>query len=204
MNFEQAAAFPVVFMTAWHGLVYLGKVQPNETVLVQAGSSGVGMAAIQIAKARGAKVMATVGSDEKAAKAKALGADVVVNYKQKDFVEEAKSWTGGRGVDVVLDSVGKETFTKGLDALAKGGRLLAMGSTSGRDVSFDLRVLFGKNITVHGFRTGRRDGLVSALENFSAGHLQVIIDRTFPLAQAAEAQAYMESGRHFGKIVLTV
>lgn len=204
LDFEQAASFPLVFLTAWHMLSTLAKVRAGETVLVQAGGSGVGVAAIQIAKLWGARVIATAGTDAKAAKAKALGADDVINYSKKDFLLEVRKLTDKRGVDVVVEHVGPATFEKSLLSLARGGRLVTCGATTGRQAQFDLRTLFSRNITIHGSRLGPRTGLDHAVRFLNAGRLRPVVDKTFPLSKAAEAQKYMEERRNFGKIVLTV
>jgi NADPH:quinone reductase-like Zn-dependent oxidoreductase len=200
----EAASLPLVFLTAWHMLVTLGRVQKGETVLVHAGGSGVGIAAIQIAKLRGARVLTTVGAPAKAAPARALGADEVILYRDVNFVDEAKRLTAGRGVDAVVDTIGADTFEKGLAALAKGGRLLICGATSGRQIQFDARALFGRNITVHGSRMGTRRGLLDAMDHVHAGRLKPVVDQVFPLAQAPEAHRRMEDRRNFGKIVLQI
>jgi NADPH:quinone reductase-like Zn-dependent oxidoreductase len=202
LSFEEAASFPLVFLTAWHMLVTLAKVRAEETVLVQAGGSGVGIAAIQIAKLWGAKVFATAGSDAKAAKAKALGADEVINYSKKDFVHEVREKTEKRGVDVVVEHVGPDTFEKSLLCLARNGRLVTCGATTGRQVQFDLRAFFSRNLTIHGSRMGTRRGLLEAVKFLAQGRLKPVVDKVFPLKKAAEAQTYMEQRRNFGKIVL--
>ncbi|MGQ0645648.1 MAG: zinc-binding dehydrogenase [Elusimicrobiota bacterium] len=204
LSFEEAASFPLVFMTAWHMLVALAKVRAGETVLVHAGGSGVGIAAIQIAKLWGARVITTVGSDAKAAKARALGADETINYAKKDFAAEARRLTDKRGVDVVVEHVGQTTFEKSLLCLAKGGRLATCGATTGREAKFDLRLFFSRNLTIHGSRLGTRQGLRDALGHLAAGRLKPVVDKIFPLRKAAEAQTYMEERKNFGKIVLSV
>jgi NADPH:quinone reductase-like Zn-dependent oxidoreductase len=203
-SFTDAAAFPLVFLTAWQMLVSNAQITTGETVLVHAGGSGVGTAAIQIAKSRGARVLTTVGSDAKIPKVTALGADKAINYNTSDFVEETRRWTGGRGVDVVLDHVGGSTWEKSLSALARGGRLTTCGATAGRHVSFDLRSLFGGNIRVLGSRLGNRGSLAAALALWREGRLRPVVDSVFPLREAAAAQRRLESRDTFGKVVLTV
>ena len=204
LDFVEAAAIPLVFMTAWQGLVNLAKMKAGENVLILGGGSGLGSAAIQIAKLWGARVFTTVGADAKAKKAKALGADVVINHTTKDFAAEIKNLTEKRGVDVVLDHVGPATLEKSLQSLAKSGRLAACGATTGRHATIELRPLFSRNITVYGFRMGPRHGLMEAMRFFNTRQLKPIVDKTFPLRKAADAQAYMEERKNFGKIVLTV
>lgn len=204
LSYEEAAALPLVFLTAWHMLVTNGNVQPGQTVLVHAGGSGLGTACIQIAKLKSAKVITTVGSKEKEKRAKALGADETIAYRENDFREETLRLTNQRGVDLVVDHIGQDTFEKSLGSLAKGGRLLTCGATSGRQIQFDLRALFGKNISVRGSRMGRKSGLNEVLAQVKAGRLKPVIDSVFPLRDAAAAQARMESRNNFGKIVLSV
>ena len=204
LSFEEAASFPLVFQTAWHMLVTEGQIRTGETVLIQAAGSGVGIAAIQVAKLWGVRIIVTVGSDDKAAKARALGADEVINYRKKDFLEEVRRKTGKRGVDLVVEHIGKTVFEKSLRCLAKGGRLITCGATTGREARLDLRLLFSRNLTVHGIRMGTLRGLKDAVRHLNAGRLYPVVDKLFPLEKAAEAQKYMLDRKHFGKIVLTV
>jgi NADPH:quinone reductase-like Zn-dependent oxidoreductase len=207
-DFTQAAAIPLVFLTAWHMLVGLTKIMPGETVLVHAAGSGVGSAAIQIAKLFGAYVITTAGSEEKLIKAKALGADEGINYKEKDFVEEVKRLTEKRGVDIVFEHNGGEIFEKSIFTLAKGGRLVTCGSTSDYIGKIDLRYLFAKHLTLHGSFMGTKRELIDVLRFFEkgAGNRQLVpaIDSVFPLAKAADAHRRMEDRKNFGKIVLTI
>jgi NADPH:quinone reductase-like Zn-dependent oxidoreductase len=202
--FEVAAAFPLVFTTAWHALVSLAGLTRGETALIHAGGSGVGTAAIQIARERGARVMTTVGAPWKKERAIALGAEQAVVRTEEDWATAAARWTEGRGVDVVLDTVGQTTFATNLQCLRKGGRLVACGSTSGREASFDLRSLFGKNITVFGTRLGPRRALEDVFALFKTGRFKPVVDRAFPLDQAAAAQAHLQENKSFGKVVLTI
>lgn len=201
--FEEAAAFPLVFMTAWHTLSGLAGLNRGETVLIHAGGSGVGTAAIQIARERGARVMTTVGLPWKKERARALGAEEVVLRTEENLLESVSAWTEGRGVDVVLDTVGRSTFALDLQCLRKGGRLVACGATSGRETTFDLRALFGKNITVFGARMAPRRALEESFSLYKAGRFKPVLDRVFPLSQAAMAQTHLEENKNFGKIVLT-
>ncbi len=204
LSFEEAASIPLVFLTAWHMLVTNGNIQPDQTVLIHAGGSGLGIAAIQIAKLKGAHVITTVGHPEKGRRAKALGADEVVNYGETDFQQEVLRLTNKRGVDLVVEHIGQDTFEKSLLSIAKGGKLLTCGATSGRQIQFDLRSLFGKNITIHGSRMGKKKGLHDVLEHLKAGRLKPVIDSVYPLKEAAQAHTRMEERMNFGKIVLTV
>jgi len=202
--FEEAAAFPLVFMTAWHTLIGLAALNRGETALIHAAGSGVGVAAIQIAKERGARVITTVGAPWKKEKALALGAERVVLRTEEDLPAAVAEWTGQRGVDVALDTVGQATFETSLLCLRKGGRLIACGSSSGREAKFDLRTLFGKNITVFGARMAPRRALDDVFTLYKSGRLRPVIDRVFPLADAARAQAHLQENKNFGKVVLSV
>jgi len=203
LSFEEGAAFPLVFLTAWHMLVGRAGVQPGEDVLVHAGGGGVGSAAIQIAKLCGARVLTTVGSDDKAEKARALGADVVINYRTGDFVAQAKQATGKRGVDVVIESVGQETWEGSIQALAKGGRLVTCGATTGYQASTDLRYVFFKGLSILGSTMGSRGELLRLARLIGDGRLRPIIDRVLPLEQVAEAHRAVAGRGLFGKIILT-
>ena len=150
LAFEDAAAFPLVFLTAWHMLLTRAKLQAKETVLVHAAGSGIGHAAVQIAKSLQATVYATVGSDEKIPKARALGADDVINYRREHFEERVDALTRGRGVDVVFEHVGPDTWEGSLRVPAKGGRLVTCGSTSGPSVALDLRYVFSRQLSILG------------------------------------------------------
>ena len=206
LSFEEAAAIPLTFLTAWQLLVTSGNVQPGQTVLVHAGGSGLGIACIQIAKLKGAHVITTVGTSEKAGafapRSKGPRADEVVNYRETDFRQEVMRITNNRGADLVVDHIGQETFEKSLNSVAKGGKLLTCGATSGRQIQFDLRTLFGRNITVQGTRMGRKSGLTDVLNHVEAGRLTPVIDSVYPLSDAAKAHQRMESRQNFGKIIL--
>jgi NADPH:quinone reductase-like Zn-dependent oxidoreductase len=204
LSFEEASSIPLVFLTAWHMLVTNGNIQKGQTVLIHAGGSGVGIAAIQIAKRKDARVITTVGTHEKGKKAKVLGADEVIYYRDMDFLQEVMRLTNKRGVDHVVDHIGQETFEKSLNSLARGGKLLTCGATSGRNIQFDLRTLFGKNITIHGSRMGRKKGLEEAMVLLKSGHLAPVIDSVYPLNEASLAHTHMEDKKNFGKIVLAI
>lgn len=201
---EEWAAVPLVFLTAWHMLITRAQLKQGETALIHAAGSGVGSAGIQIAKLLGARVITTVGSDEKIAAARQLGAEHVINYKRGDFSKEVKTLTQGEGADVILEHVGAETFTKSLTSLAKRGRLVTCGVTSGGVVELDLRFLFVRQHSIIGCYMGGRGELAEALEHIKAGRLKPVVDSTFPLAQAREAQRRMLERRNFGKIVLKI
>lgn len=204
MKFEEAAAIPVVFLTAWHMLVNRAQLQPGEDVLVLAAGSGVGSAAIQIAKLAGARVITTASSGAKLSKARDLGADELINHTQKDILEEVKRITGKRGVDVVIEHVGEATWEKSVLCLAQNGRLVTCGATTGYNGKFDLRYLFSRNLSLLGSFMGSRSELYSVLKLVAEGKLRPVIDRVMPLAECARAHALLENGEQFGKIVLQI
>ena len=204
LSFEQAAAVPLVFQTAWHMLIARAELQPGEDVLVLAAGSGVGSAAIQIAKFFGARVIATAGSDEKLAKARELGADYVINHKSQTIRDEVRRITNKRGVDVVFEHVGTATWEESLASLALAGRLVTCGNTTGYDAKIDLRFLFSRQLSLLGSYMGVKSELHTIMKLVAAGRLKPVVDRVFPLAEAAAAHAYLESGQQFGKVVLKV
>jgi NADPH:quinone reductase-like Zn-dependent oxidoreductase len=204
VDFRQAAAFPLTFLTAWHMLVTRGGVRDGDDVLVLAAGSGVGQAAIQIARLRGARVIATAGSDEKLERARALGANEVIHHYKQDIVEAIRRFTNRRGVDVVIEHVGEATFWQSVRALARGGRLVTCGATTGANGAIDLTAVFAKQLSILGSYMGTKGELLQAAALFFAGQLTPIIDRTFPLADAASAQQRLEESGQFGKIVLDV
>ncbi len=204
IDFVHAAAFPLTFLTAWHMLMTRARLQRGEDVLVLAAGSGVGQAAIQIAVLHGARVFATAGTDEKLERARALGASEVIHHGTRDIAEEIKRLTNRRGVDVVIEHVGEATWAKSVRSLARGGRLVTCGATTGPNGALDLTALFAKQLTIHGSYMGTKGELLRAAHFFFAGQLEPVIDRTFPLAEAAEAQRRMEESGQFGKIVLEV
>ena len=203
VSFEAGAAFPLVFLTAWHMLVARAGLRPGEDVLIHAGGSGVGSAAIQIAKLHGARVLTTTGGPEKGAKAKALGADEVIDHRSSDVLAEVRRLTGKRGVDVVVENVGQETWEKSLLALAKGGRLVTCGATTGYEARTDLRHLFFKGLSLLGSTMGSRAELLQIADLVAAGRLRPVVDRVLPFEQAAEAHRLLAARSVFGKIVLT-
>lgn len=204
LSFAEAAALPLDLLTAWHMLVARAQLRPGESVLVQAGGSGVGSAAIQIAKLWGATVYATAGSAEKAARAKELGADVTIDYRSQDFVAEVRALTSKRGVDVVFEHVGADTFERSLRLLAKGGRLVTCGATAGAEVTVNLRLLFFKLLSILGSTMGSLAELQEVMKHVSAGRLRPVVDRLLPLDQIAEGHRILEAREAFGKIVLEV
>ena len=203
-SWEEWASCPLVFLTAWHMLVTRAQLKKDETVLIHAAGSGVGTAAIQIAKKVGARVLTTVGNPEKEKLAKKLGADEVINYKNTDFSKKARELTKGVGVDVVVEHIGTETFVKSLASLAKKGRLVTCGVTSGGVVQLDLRFLFVRQHSIMGCYMGGRSELNEAIKLLEKGDLKPVVDSTFPLAEVRGAQKRMLDRKNFGKIVLKI
>ena len=204
IDFVHAAAFPLTFLTAWHMLMTRAKLKRGDDVLVIAAGSGVGQAALQIACLHGARVFATAGSEEKLERARALGAFEVIHHHQQDIAEEIKRLTNRRGVDVVIEHVGEATWAKSVRSLARGGRLVTCGATTGANGAVNLDALFSKQLTILGSYMGTKGELMRAARFFFAGQLKPVIDRTFPLAEAAEAHRRMDASGQFGKIVLEV
>jgi len=204
LSFEEAAAFPLVFLTAWRMVVTKAKVAPGETVLILGIGGAVAIAALQIAKYGGARVFVTSSHDEKLRRAQELGADRLINHQQTDFSKEVWTITNKRGVDVVIDDVGAATWAGSIRALARGGRLVTCGATSGPKPEEDIRRIFSKQITIYGSTMGTRHDWEQVTRLLGAGVLKPVIDRTFPLEQAAAAQERMERAEQFGKLVLTI
>src|SRR5882762_4397888 len=204
LTFEEAASIPLVFQTAWHMLLARAELQPGEDVLILGAGSGVGSAAIQIAKFFGASVIATAGSDEKLQKAKQLGADHLINHKTQKIRDEVRRITSKRGVDVVFEHVGTATWDDSFASLAPGGRLVTCGATTGYDAKVDLRFLFSRQLSLLGSYMGTKSEIHSVMGLVASGRFKPILDRVFPLAEAAAAHAYLESGSQFGKVVLRI
>jgi NADPH:quinone reductase-like Zn-dependent oxidoreductase len=204
LKWEEAASIPLVFQTAWHMLITRAELQPGEDVLILGAGSGVGSAAIQIAKFFGARVMATAGSEEKLTKAKELGADHLINHKTQKIRDEVRRITNKRGVDVVFEHVGTATWEDSLASLAPAGRLATCGATTGYDAKVDLRFLFSRQLSLLGSYMGTKSELHTVMKLVAAGKFKPVVDRIFPLAEAAAAHAYLESSAQFGKVVLTV
>ena len=204
IGFVEAAAFPLTFVTAWHMLVTRAQVRPGEDVLVLSAGSGVGQAAIQIAWLHGARVFATAGTDEKLARARELGATEVVNHYTQDLPADIRRFTNNRGVDIVIEHVGEATWDRSLKCLTRGGRLVTCGATTGYNAAVDLRFLFSRQYSLMGSYMGTKSELLRAARFFFSGEFRPIVDRTFPLSEAAAAQRYLEEGKQFGKVVLEV
>jgi NADPH:quinone reductase len=209
----QAATLPETCFTVWANVFDRAGLQAGETLLIHGGSSGIGVTAIQIAKAIGARVLVTVGSLDKAEACKALGADLAINYREQDFVVEAKAATGGRGVDVILDMVAGDYIARGVQALAEDGRLALIAVQGGVKSEIDAGLVLRKRLTITGSTLRPRSAafkadLARSLRDkvwplIEAGRIKPVIYRELPAAQAAQAHALMESNRHIGKIVLT-
>lgn len=204
IDFVQAAAFPLTFLTAWHMLMTRAELKRGEDVLVLAAGSGVGQAAIQLAFLHGARVFATAGSDDKLERARTIGAFEVIHHHKQDIAVEIKRLTDGRGVDIVIEHVGTATWPRAVKSLARGGRLVTCGATTGGEAALDLRAVFAKQLAIMGSYMGTKGELFRAARFFFTGQLKPVIDRTFPLAEAAAAQKRLEASGHFGKIVLEV
>lgn len=202
IGFVEAAAFPLTFLTAWHMLVTRCHMRPGDDVLVLAAGSGVGQAAIQVATLHGARVFATAGSDDKLARARELGAHEVFNHHTQDFPAEIRRLTGNRGVGIVFEHVGTATWDRSLKCLGRSGNLITCGATTGYDAKIDLRFLFARQLSLMGSYMGTKAELLRAVPFFFSGRLRPVVDKTFPLAEAAAAQEHIEKSQQFGKVVL--
>lgn len=201
-SFEEAAAYPLTFLTAWHMLMTLGGLGPDQTVLVLGAGSGIGVAAIQIAKLAGAKAIAVSTSEEKLAKAKALGADAGILIPAQEIVRETRKLTGGRMADIAFEHVGPATFESSLKSLKKGGRLVICGGTTGPKVELDLRYVFSRQLQILGSYMGTQSEMRRVARLVAEGKLKPIVDRVFPLSEARQAHEYLAGKRQFGKVVL--
>jgi len=202
LSWAEAAALPLVTVTAWHMLVTRANVQPGEVVLVHAAGSGVGSIGIQVAKLRGARVIATASSDDKLAKAKDLGADEVVNYSNDDWPKEIKRLTNRRGVDVVFEHTGAATWPGSIASLKPNGRVVTCGATSGFAAQTDLRQVFYRHLTILGSFMGSKAELLEAMKFIENGTIRAVVDQELPLAEARRAHELMEDRAQFGKLVL--
>ncbi|MFO1053739.1 MAG: zinc-binding dehydrogenase [Planctomycetota bacterium] len=202
LDFVAAASFALVFQTAWTMLVRKASLRAGETVLVHAGGSGVGSAAVQIARLFGATVIATAGSPAKCAQAKALGADEVIDHTASDFYEVVRRITGKRGVDVVFEHVGAATFERSMRCLARGGRLVTCGATTGGKVDISLHQVFFKNLSILGSTMGSKGDLWTILGLVAKGTLRPVVAEVMPLTALREAHAKIEGRGLFGKIVV--
>lgn len=201
-SFEESAAVPLVFQTAWRALISQAKIRPGEDVLILGASGGVSSAAIQIAKLAGARVFTTTSSADKVEKAKQLGADFCLNRNEGDYWAEISRLTNGRGVDVVLESVGAATWMKSLQSLAKGGRLVTIGRTTGRMVEMDVRLVFWSHLKILGSTMSNRKEFADVMKLVFEGKLKPVIDSVYPCEQARTAFECLAAGKQFGKIIV--
>jgi len=204
LSFVEAAAVPLVFVTAWRMLVRRGRLRAGEDVLILGGAAGVGTACIQIAKVAGARVIACASSAAKLDLCKELGADVLIDYTREDFVKRVREETGKRGVDVCVDYVGKDTWVKSLQSLTRGGRLLTCGATTGYDPATDLRQIFFKQLEVIGSTMGSKDDLLAALDLIRAGRMRPVVGAVVDLERTADAHRMMEARSSLGKLVIRI
>ncbi len=202
LSFEEAASIPLVFTTALHMILTRAHLRYGETVLVNAAGSGVGVAAIQVAKLHGARVIASAGSEAKLVKARQLGADDGINYTTHDLAEEARKLTGGRGVDMVVENVGAEIMEKSIKALARNGRVVTCGATAGNNATFNVSRFFLSQQTIYGSFMGTKAEMLRYASCFEDGRLKAVVDEVFPLRDAAKAVGRMLQREQFGKIVL--
>lgn len=203
LDFNQAASVPLVFVTAWHMLVGLARVRPGQTVLILGGSSGVGIAAIQIAKLFRCRVITTAGTEEKLQQAGALGADHGINHYQQKISEQVRKITHKEGADIVVEHVGAATWDESLKSLKTAGTLVTCGATTGPSVALDLRHLFARQLRLLGSYMGTMGELNEVLGHVFAGRLKPVVDRVFPMSEIRAAHQYLENSQMFGKVVVT-
>ena len=201
LSFEEAAAFPLVYVTLWRLLITQAELRPGESLLI-VGGGGIATAALLVAASLATHIIIASGNAEKLAKAKMLGAEHGINYRHTDFAKEVRSLTGKRGVDVVVDCVGGESWSKSLASLARGGRLVTCGTVAGAAAATDLRRIFWNHLKIFGAAAGTREEFRQLLNFFAVSGAKPIIDRIYPLHDAAKAHQRMEKGESFGKIVL--
>jgi NADPH:quinone reductase-like Zn-dependent oxidoreductase len=204
LSFDEAAAFPLVFITLWRMLITNAQLKPGETLLIIGVGGGVASAALQVANKIGAHVIVTSSSDEKLERAKNLGANHGINHRKQDFAREVNKLTKNRGVDVVLDCVAGEVWQKSLASLARGGRLVTCGATAGGQPNDDLTAIFSKHLKIYGSTLGSREEFRQLLSFMAVKKMKPIVDSVFPLKEAAAAQRYLEAGKQFGKVVLRI
>jgi NADPH:quinone reductase-like Zn-dependent oxidoreductase len=204
LGFNDAASVPLVFLTAWHMLVGRAGIRPGQTVLVLGASSGVGIAAIQIAKLFQARVITTAGDEKKLEKARALGADFGINHYQQKISEEVKKITNKEGVDIVVEHVGPATWDESVKSLKPAGTLVTCGATTGPQAALDLRFVYSRQLSILGSYMGTMGELYEVLGHVFAGRLKPVVDRVFPLKEVRAAHEHMEKSEMFGKIVLNL
>jgi NADPH:quinone reductase-like Zn-dependent oxidoreductase len=204
LSFDQAASVPLVFLTAWHMLVGRAGIRPGQTVLVLGAGSGVGIAAIQIAKLFHCRVITTAGNEAKLAKGKELGADYGINHYEQKISEEVRKITNKEGVDIVIEHVGAATWDESIKSLKNSGTLVTCGATTGPNVGIDLRHLFARQLTLLGSYMGTMGELHEVLKHVFSGQLRPVVDRVFPLSEIRAAHEYLEESQMFGKVVLSI
>ncbi|MBI4051980.1 MAG: zinc-binding dehydrogenase [Elusimicrobia bacterium] len=202
LTFEEAASFPLTFLTAWHMLITLGNLKPGQTVLVLGIGSGVGIAALQVAKLMGAQVIATTTSESKLEQAQKMGADHLILSPPEDLLKKVIRMTEGQGVDIVFEHIGPATFDKSLRTLKKGGILVTCGATTGPNVELDLRYVFSRELKILGARVGTLTELKNICGLLAQGKFKPVVDKTFPLKEAKQAHEHLAGRKHFGKVVL--
>src|SRR5579863_5804200 len=204
LDFNEAASVPLVFVTAWHMLAGLVGVRPGQTVLVLGAGSGVGIAAIQIAKLFHCRVITTAGNEAKLEKARALGADYGIDHYKQKISEEVRKITNKEGVDIVVEHVGAATWDESIRSLKTAGTLVTCGATTGPNVAIDLRHLFARQLSLLGSYMGTMGELHEVLKHVFAGRLKPVVDRAFPLSEVRQAHEYLEKSQMFGKVVMSV
>ena len=202
LSFEEAAAFPLVFLTSYTMLIRRAKIQKGETILILGAGSGVGSAAIQIAKLYNCRIIATGGDEKKLQLAKSLGADYVINHSAEIIHKRVKEITDGVGADIVFEHVGEATWNSSLKSLRRGGRLVTCGATTGANVSINLRHLFIKNLSILGSTMGDRKAFSEVVEWLAQGKIKPVVDRVFSMSEVAKAHVHIENRQQFGKVVL--
>src|SRR5581483_8983774 len=202
LSYDPAASVPLVFLTAWHMLVTRAEIKAGQTVLVLGGGSGVGSAAIQICKMLGATVIATAGDETKLEKSRELGADYTINHYKQKIAEEVRRITSKAGVDIVLEHVGAATWDDSVRSLRPGGTLVTCGATTGPEASFDIRVLFARQLSFLGSFMGTMGDFHEVMKHIFAGKIKPVVDKSFPLREAAAAHHRLEKSEQFGKVIL--
>lgn len=204
LSFEEVAATPLAYQTAWRALMTRGQIKAGDDVVILGASGGVGSASIQIAKLAGARVIAITSSAEKGEQAKNSGADIVLNRNEGDYWQEIANLTNQRGVDVVIENVGKATWSQSIDSLKKGGRLVTYGRTSGHLVETDIKKIFWNQLSILGSTMGSRQDFYQVMQLVFKGKLKPVIDSVYPLEQAADAYQRLKDGNHFGKVIVKI
>lgn len=204
VSYEAAAALGVAYTTTWHGLSDRGGLSGEDTLLIVGAGGGCGVAAVQLAKRLGARVLAVTGSEAKQKRLRALGADAVFSYRDEDWVNQVRSATDGRGATIAFDNGGRETLPRSLDCLDRRGRLVCSGGTTGMDVQVNLTRLYREHLDLHFYVQGRRNNMIDLVELVAAGELEPVIDSEFSLEDAAEADRRVMAAEHFGRVVILV